>query len=210
MKPIHPALAIFPRKKYALECPKYALDNSDTRTVDGRVLRRLIAREDFADVRAGDRGGYVESASNLSPDGNCWVYDRACVWGLATVTESATVKQSARIRDEAVITGRAVVRGIANVKGRATISGDAVVRGYARIEDDVVVTDLADVSGHATLLGQVRLSGEAKALGTALLIGMEHISGQTVMDKAAGLDTPLDSEDDPLAHSQMGTTQELR
>ena len=56
---------------------KYRLLENDTITVSGRTLYRIEALRDFADVRIGDRGGYVESEKNLSHEGDCWVYDDA-------------------------------------------------------------------------------------------------------------------------------------
>ena len=52
---------------------KYEL-TEEAIVVDGHKLHRIRALKDFADVKAGDLGGYVESEDNLSHEGNCWVY----------------------------------------------------------------------------------------------------------------------------------------
>jgi hypothetical protein len=41
----------------------------------GRKLYRIQALKDFGYVKAGDFGGWVESESNLSQEGDCWIYD---------------------------------------------------------------------------------------------------------------------------------------
>ena len=45
---------------------KYRLLKNDTITVDGKTLYRIEALRDFADVKKGDKGGYIESEDNLS------------------------------------------------------------------------------------------------------------------------------------------------
>ena len=47
----------------------------------GTDMYRIRALRGFADVEAGDSGGFVESASNLSHLGNAWVSGSAQVYG---------------------------------------------------------------------------------------------------------------------------------
>ena len=53
----------------------------ETRNWVGRTLHRIRAVRDFGDVKAGDLGGWSETESNLSNDGNAWVYGDARVSG---------------------------------------------------------------------------------------------------------------------------------
>ena len=69
---------------------KYQL-TEDALTVNGRTLYRIIACVDFADVKAGEMGGYVEKEENLSQDGNAWVCGNAKVYGNAWVCGNAKV-----------------------------------------------------------------------------------------------------------------------
>ena len=55
---------------------KYELTDI-TMEYSGRILYRIRALKDFADVKAGDLGGWVSSEYNLSQYDNCWVYDNA-------------------------------------------------------------------------------------------------------------------------------------
>ena len=64
---------------------KYKLLENDTITVDGRTLYRIEALRDFASVRKGSKGGYIESEDNLSHTGECWVYGSARVYGKAEI-----------------------------------------------------------------------------------------------------------------------------
>jgi hypothetical protein len=51
----------------------------------GKNAGRIKALRDFADVKTGDIGGYVESYENLSQTGMCWIHGQARVYGNAQV-----------------------------------------------------------------------------------------------------------------------------
>ena len=57
----------------------------------GITLRRIVALRDFGDVKAGDKGGWIEKEENLSQDGNAWVFGNAQVCGDAWVRGDAHV-----------------------------------------------------------------------------------------------------------------------
>lgn len=81
------------------------------------TLRRIVALRDFGDVKAGDKGGWIEKEENLSQDGNAWVCGDAWVFGNAQVC------------------------GKARVYGKAWVCGDAQVCGDAHVasESDYIV-----------------------------------------------------------------------
>ena len=93
--------------------------------IGDKKLYCIEALKDFADVKKGDKGGFIESEYNLSQDGNCWIYD------------------DAKVYDNAVIHGNALVRG------NAEIYGNALISGYALIEDNVKIYGNAQIFGHA-------------------------------------------------------------
>lgn len=51
----------------------------------GRTLYQIKALKNFANVIAGDLGGYVETEDNLSQYGDAWVYGNALVYDNAKV-----------------------------------------------------------------------------------------------------------------------------
>lgn len=85
-----------------METRKYRL-TEETMEWRGHTLHRIEALKDFGNVKAGDKGGFIESEKNLSQDGNAWVYRdvlyicehrvyrEACVYGEACVSGSARV-----------------------------------------------------------------------------------------------------------------------
>ena len=100
---------------------------------------QIKALKDFADVKAGDLGGYVASEENLSQEGNCWIYDNAMAIHDARVTDNAIVKDEASIRDKAFL-GQDVV-----------VSKNAIVRGNAACVGSVTITDIAIIQGNANV-----------------------------------------------------------
>lgn len=63
----------------------------------GRTLHRIKALRDFADVKAGDLGGWIESEENLSHTGSAFVYGDSKVCDLANVSGNAKVSGNASI-----------------------------------------------------------------------------------------------------------------
>ena len=100
---------------------KYRLLEDDTITVSGRTLHRIEALRDFADVKKGDKGGYVEKEENLLHVGNCWVF------GKARVSDNALVRDDARVFDNALVCDDALVSGTARVLGKACVLGNAKI-----------------------------------------------------------------------------------
>ena len=70
---------------------KYKLDPTDTKSVNGVTVTRIVALSDFGDVKVGDRGGYIQKEANLSHEGDCWVYEESCVFENASVSDNAKV-----------------------------------------------------------------------------------------------------------------------
>lgn len=65
-------------------------DFTDEMKVFGDItLRRIVALRDFGDVKAGDKGGWIEKEENLSQDGNAWVCGDAQVCGDAHVASES-------------------------------------------------------------------------------------------------------------------------
>ncbi|WP_375627124.1 MULTISPECIES: hypothetical protein [unclassified Bartonella] len=52
----------------------------ETTEVDGKTLHRIRALRDFGGIKADDLGGLIEHEGNLSHEGNCWIWYKACVF----------------------------------------------------------------------------------------------------------------------------------
>jgi hypothetical protein len=97
---------------------KYKLTD-ETKVIFGRTLHQIVCVTAFANVAAGEAGGWIESEKNLDQDGDAWVYGNAEVYG------------DAKVYGDAWVYGNAEVYGDAKVYGDAVVCGDAWVCGDA-------------------------------------------------------------------------------
>ena len=101
---------------------KYDLLRDDTLKVFGIKLYRIRALKSFGDVKKGDLGGYIESESNLSHEGNCWVYDDAKVFGKDCICGDTMLYNMVGFYEKVRVNGKARVCDCAQVFGKARIS----------------------------------------------------------------------------------------
>ena len=85
---------------------KYKLTEESINFFD-RTLYRIEAIRDFANITKGQKGGFVETESNLSQVGNAWVYDNAKVCGNAKVSGNAEVYGDAKVYGNAKVSSNA-------------------------------------------------------------------------------------------------------
>lgn len=161
---------------------KYVLTD-ETRVVCDITLRRIKATADFANIRSGDWGGWVESTKNLSQDDESWVSGNAQVFGDAQVFGEAKVYGKAQVSGDAQVSGEAQVFGDAQVSGRAKVYGKAQVFGDAPVFGDAQVSGEAQVSGCACVSGDSRVCGKAKVYGEAWVSGNARVSGNAYIAK---------------------------
>lgn len=90
---------------------KFEFTNERITSYSGKQLFQIKALKSFADVKAGELGGFIEKEENLSQVGNAWV------------------------SDDAQVSGNALVSGSAQVSGNALVFGDddyACIKGFGR------------------------------------------------------------------------------
>ena len=92
---------------------KYKLTNKKIDYL-GRTLYQIEAVKKFGNIAKGQKGGFIEKKSNLSQDGNAWVYNYAMVYGNAKVCDNAKVYDCAKASDDAKVYGNAEVHGDAD------------------------------------------------------------------------------------------------
>lgn len=139
-------------------------------------LFRIVALKDFADVKKGSKGGLIERESNLSHEGNCWVYDNAVVWGYAQVSGNARVRNNARVHGQAQVYDRAVVFGKAEVFGNAQVYDDAQVFDNAKVYGVTIVEDKASVFGDAVVKEDAYIDGNASIRDVVITCREDYIT----------------------------------
>ena len=145
---------------------KYKL-TEETKEFLGRKLHRIVCVTAFASVSVGDIGGWVESESNLSQEGNAWVYGDALVCGNAKVYGNAKVFGNAKVYGNAKVFGNAEVYGNAKVCDNAEVFGDAKVCDNAKVFGDAKVYGNAKVCGNAEVYGNAKVYGNAEVCDNA-------------------------------------------
>jgi len=93
---------------------KYKITD-EIRKIGATILYRIEALKNFGNVKAGDKGGWIEKEGNLSQVDDCWVYGPTWVYGTAWVYGDAMVSGDAMVGDNARICGDAVVSDNAKV-----------------------------------------------------------------------------------------------
>ncbi|GAA5098072.1 hypothetical protein [Bartonella acomydis] len=138
---------------------KFALTN-ETRVFNNQTLYRIKALKDFADVKAGDLGGFIEKESNLSHDGNCWVGDNAYVLKPGRVFQNARVFGNAGVGG--FVYGNAKIYDFAKIFTKAHVYDNARVYENARIANNVHVCENAHIHGIAVIRENIGGSTEVK------------------------------------------------
>ena len=136
---------------------KYSLLLDEPKEAYGRFLYRIKAEIDIPEwnVKAGDKGGWIESEENLSQEDSAWVtddarvYENAQIFGNARISEYAWVHGNALIYDNAQVCGSAEVYDDARVYGNAEVRCGARIYDEARVYGDVVIGGITFVGGEA-------------------------------------------------------------
>lgn len=147
---------------------KYVLAEN-TQTHKSLALYQIMSLITFGQglykVNAGDLGGWVQSETNLSQEGECWIYQdprkiklarQAKVHGNAYISGNAKILHRSKISGNAQISGNAV---IGSSEGRVKIYGDARVFGDARVYENASIHTKAQVYGNSRLHGDASIGG---------------------------------------------------
>lgn len=152
---------------------KYNLGEEIQTIIDGENI--TLYRVEYVD---GTLGGFVQSESNLSQQGNCRINDMAKVIGTSTV------------EDDAIIAGNATVID-SEIKDKSKVRGDAVLRGTTMRDGSLVsmkavvintqMSDYSAVSGGAYVVDSI-LKGFSEVYNKA------NVEKSTLMDSASAYD----------------------
>lgn len=178
---------------------KYKLTNKKIDYL-GRTLYQIEAVKKFGNIAKGQKGGFIEKKSNLSQDGNAWVYNYAMVYGDAKVCDNADVYENAKVyghakvRNSANVHGRAKVCGHADVCGNAWVYSNAEVYGDAKVHGAAVVCDNAKVYDCANVRSAAVVCDNAivRSNSDYLIIGpIDYQSGTTTFFKTSDKDKAI-------------------
>ena len=139
-------------------------------------LHRIKALKSFGTIKEGELGGFIESESNLSHEGNCWVGENAKVFQKAEVSDDAIVGMNAVVYGCAKIKDNAHIYDYATVHGHTIISEKANIFEYAIVAEKAKVSGMALVHGHACILDGY-IEGNCIVCDYARVIDKSNIKG---------------------------------
>lgn len=118
--------------------PKYKINYHNVVYYKGQFLYQIEALRSFYSngkyIEKGHLGGYVDSPSCLTQDGDCWI------------DEGSFALNDAYICEDAYVGGFSIIDG-------------ATVYGHAEINNGVILRENISVGGTAQLYGRFELSG---------------------------------------------------
>ena len=111
----------------------------ETKIFFDRTLHRIKALRDIGeDVKTGDLGGWIEKESNLSHDGDAWVYGNAQVYGNAWAYGNAEVYGNAQVYGNAKVCDNAEATEITDVFAVSPIGSRNDTTTFYRTKDDKI------------------------------------------------------------------------
>ena len=117
---------------------KYELTNKKT-DYWGSTLYRIRALIDFANVKAGDIGGWIEKEDNLSHRDNCWVY------GNGIVCDNGLVRDNGKVYDNGMVFGNGIVCDNGLVRDNGVVCDNGMVYGYGIVSSNGMVRKPLDI-----------------------------------------------------------------
>ena len=176
---------------------KYELEESTIR-YEGRILHRIRALRDFGNVKKGDLGGFVESESNLSHEGTCWIYGNAKVFNKARVSDNATIHGDTIVKDRALVCNNADIFA----DSRITIRDSAIVEDEAKVYGNIIIGDYATIKGRSRVIDNASIYGNAVIRDNAIVKGESEICGNAVLKDNKVLIGKLTSDVDDFIEIQ--------
>lgn len=138
---------------------------------NSRKQTKVVTLKQIRRINDGLIGGCIQSESNLSHLGECFVTDNAMVFEDAKVTGNSMVKNEAVIYGNVEIKENASIGLYAELHGNVVIAGSAIVDGNARIYDNALIMDEAIISGGANVYGDAVICEAAKIDDNAVICG---------------------------------------
>ena len=165
---------------------KYEMLLDISKEINGRTVYRIKALKNFGDILAGYLGGYIEKEENLSHEGDCFVYDNACVFEDAKVSDNAKVFDEAQVYGEAQLFHNAEVSDYAKVYGEACcVYDNACVYDHAEVYDTASVHGWASIYGNAKVYEDANIYGNSEIYENAEICGLTTVCGDVYIRKNA-------------------------
>ena len=104
-------------------------------------LFKIRATKDFGDVKAGDFGGFVQNESNLSQEGDCWVYDEAKVYDGAVVKGNAKICNKTRVKEKSKVNGEVIIKNSSITE--SVVIGNSIISDVVMENSTIVNSNIS-------------------------------------------------------------------
>ena len=194
---------------------KYKLSNI-TMKFEGRTLYRVIALKDFADVRKGELGGWVESEKNLSQEGDCWIYnnakcidnarmyDNSCMYdnsemrgnskmhNYSEMHDNSRAYDSSEMHGNSEMHGHSIRYGNSRMYERSRMWGNSKMYGNSEMHDHSKMHDYSEIHEGSKMYNNSEMVGNSEMWGNSILKGRENLYGKLVskVDKFIDIANP--------------------
>lgn len=161
-------------KKYILteESKTITLPNNNEVTVYRiQALRDILSRNGAVLIKAGERGGFVESEHNLSLGyDSSWIFDEAIVC------------ENSRVREGACVEGYAIIYGNTIVRGESTVDDNSIIGGNSTICENAYVEGNSSIS-NSMIGGKMFINGQTQ-IKNSQFFGSENINTPNYEEEA--------------------------
>lgn len=154
---------------------KYRIDRDEYLNIGDTTLYRIIALKDFADVKQGDKGGWVRSEENLSQEGKCWIYDEA------KATDDSRVLENAQMRNNSILFGSSTIKGYAKIHDYASMHNWSVMIEHAEMFGYSRITNCAMMYGNSKMYDDALMSEHSKMMDDSEMHDKSEISGNACL-----------------------------
>ena len=149
----------------------------ETMTFQGHTLKRIRYLREVGRINKGEDGGWIESESNLSHEGECRVTMDAKVFGNGKVIEDALVSVESIVRDNAVVGGDSFISGSSIIGADTIITDNVWIRGTCKIF--FYLTSFNWSNNHSTMPNP-HISGDCSIDGTTEIEGTGFIKESVI------------------------------
>lgn len=180
--------------KYELVLNDFITINKSSKQYPQRKLYRIRALRDIGslDIKIGDLGGYVESYTNLSQNGDCWIFPKARAYENASVSDNAVLLDNSKAFENANLSGNVTVSGTSRIFGDSQLKDNVVVQGNCAIYSNAYLKGSVTISDNARIHGNVWLSGYVLIKDNVELYGCIGLSGKVCISGNASIQSPID------------------
>ena len=158
---------------------KYELTDITMR-YEGRTLYRIRALKDFADVKKGKLGGWVQTEDNLSQKGNCWIYNNAKCMDNARMYDNSTMFDRSEMHDNTIMYDYSRMHGNSAMYDYSRMLDYTTMYGNSEMHDYSKMCDNSEMHEGSKMYNNSIISEHGEMWKNGVLDGDKNLYGKLV------------------------------